>query len=115
DLSDYDAVFLCDVARLGGPEVRRLEDHVRRGGAAIFTLGENVDLGAYNDSLYRDGQGLLPARLLSVHKAPPGYSYQLVMEPDAERHDPLKQFLEASARERLLAPHFSAFVHAEPG
>ena len=63
DLTDYDCVCFCDVARLSPTEVRRLETHLRRGGGAIFTLGDQVDLGAYNESLYRSGQGLLPARL----------------------------------------------------
>lgn len=114
DLTDYDAVFLCDVPRLSLPEVRRLEAHVRRGGAVIVGLGEQVDLGAYNDSLYRDGQGLLPARLLSIQKATPGYVYQLSVEPEADRYDPLRWFMQDAARERLLAPHFGAFVQVEP-
>ncbi|HZT81213.1 MAG TPA: VWA domain-containing protein, partial [Gemmataceae bacterium] len=37
--------------------------HLRRGGGAVFALGDQVDLGAYNEALYRSGQGLLPARL----------------------------------------------------
>ena len=61
DLTNYDAVFLCDVPRFSPAEVRRLESHVRRGGAVVFCLGGRVDLGAYNDALYRDGNGLLPA------------------------------------------------------
>jgi hypothetical protein len=94
--------------------VRRLEAHVRRGGSVVFCLGPNVDLGAYNDSLFRRGDGLLPARLLSRESAPRGYAYQFILDPDAEKADPLKPFQSAAARERLLAPHFSEFVLAEP-
>jgi hypothetical protein len=110
DLSGYDVVFLCDVARLSGPETRRLEAHVRRGGAVVFSLGDRVDLGAYNEMLYRDGQGLLPARLLRVQQAPTGIVYQLRMEPEADRQDPLRAFQDAAARERLLEPTFDRFV-----
>ena len=39
DLTPYDCVFLCDVARLGAAEVRRLEAHLRRGGGVVFCLG----------------------------------------------------------------------------
>jgi hypothetical protein len=63
DLTEYDCVCFCDVARLSPPEVRRLETHLRRGGGAVFTLGDQVDLGSYNEALFRSGQGLLPARL----------------------------------------------------
>lgn len=114
DLSDFDAVYLCDVPRLSAAEVRRLETHVRRGGAVILSMGDRVDPGAYNDALYRDGQGLLPARLLGVQRAPAGYAYQLALDPDADRREPLRMFQDASARERLLAPHFSAFMQTEP-
>ena len=107
DLADVDAVFLCDVPRLGGAETRRLEAHVRRGGAIIVGMGEKVDLGNYNDLLFNRGEGLLPARLLGVQEAGPGYSFQLTMEPDADRFDPLRLFQDSAARERLLTPTFS--------
>ncbi|MFO0843137.1 MAG: VWA domain-containing protein [Gemmataceae bacterium] len=114
DLTNYDVVCLCDVPTFSPDEVRRLEAHVRMGGAAVFSLGDQVDLGRYNDALYKDGQGLLPARLLHVQRATPGYAYQLSIDPDADRHDPLRAFQDDSARERLLAPFFNAFVQAEP-
>jgi hypothetical protein len=114
DLTNYDAVCLCDVPRLSAAEVRRLEAHVRRGGAVLFALGDQVDLGSYNDSLYRDGQGLLPGRLVGIQRATPGYTYQLAMDPEADRVDPLRLFADTGARAQLLAPHFSAFVQVEP-
>src|SRR5262249_18513984 len=65
DLTPFDCVFLCDVPSFGTSEIKRLEAHVRRGGAAVFSLGNNVkDLAAYNDALYRGGAGLLPAKLM---------------------------------------------------
>jgi hypothetical protein len=114
DLTGYDCVFLCDVPRLSPAEVRRLENHVRRGGSAIFCMGDRVDLGSYNEMLYRDGKGLLPARLVGKQQATPGWQYQLAIDPDADREDPLKPFRSAGARERLLAPRFRAFVQTEP-
>lgn len=114
DLGGCDAVFLCDVPRLSPAEVRRLEGHVRAGGAVLVALGDRVDLGAYNDLLYRDGRGLLPARLIGVQRPTAGYTYTLTMDPEADRRDPLRMFQDAQARERLLAPHFSAFVQTEP-
>ncbi|HTU19616.1 MAG TPA: VWA domain-containing protein, partial [Gemmataceae bacterium] len=114
DLTPYDCVFLCDVPRFSLAEVRRLENHVRRGGSVVFCLGPNVDLASYNDMLYRDGKGLLPARLADYAKANSGYDFQLAMDADADREDPLKPFRSESAREFLLAARFRQFVHTEP-
>src|SRR5436189_109665 len=48
DLTRFDCVFLCDVARLSLAEVRRLEAHLRRGGGVIFCMGPHVDRDEYN-------------------------------------------------------------------
>ncbi|HEY7314338.1 MAG TPA: VWA domain-containing protein, partial [Gemmataceae bacterium] len=114
DLTPYDCVFLCDVPRFSLAEVRRLESHVRRGGSVVFCLGPNVDRTSYNDMLFRDGKGLLPARLTDYAKANSGYNYQLAMDPDADREDPLKPFRSESAREHLLASRFQQFIQTEP-
>jgi hypothetical protein len=114
DLTPYDCVFLCDVPRFSLAEVRRLENHIRRGGSAVFCLGPNVDLASYNDLLYRDGKGLLPARLTDYAKANSGYDFQLAMDADADREDPLKPFRSESAREYLLSARFRQFVQTEP-
>jgi uncharacterized membrane protein len=115
DLTNFDAVFLCDVPRFSPAEVRRMETHVRRGGAVIFSLGDRVDLGAYNDALFRDGQGLLPARLIGPQTPEKGYTYQFTIDPEADRLDPLRLFPDATpARERLMMPQFNKFVLSEP-
>ncbi|HWG43502.1 MAG TPA: VWA domain-containing protein [Gemmataceae bacterium] len=114
DLTPYDCVFLCDVPRFSLAEVRRLESHVRRGGSVVFCLGPQVDRGSYNDMLYRDGKGLLPARLTDYVQANGRYNFQLAMDPDADREDPLKPFRSEEAREYLLASRFREFIQTEP-
>jgi hypothetical protein len=113
DLLPFDCVFLCDVPRLSLGEARRLDRHVRRGGGVVITLGDQIDLGAYNEVLFRDGTGLLPARLMGRQKATPGYTYGLAIDPEADREDPLKPFRDAGARERLLEPRFQQFIQVE--
>jgi hypothetical protein len=113
-LSDTDVVFLCDVPRFSHAEVRRLERHVRRGGGVVISLGDRVDLADYNDLLYRDGAGLMPARLLGLQRAENGYNYQFSLSAEAERQEPLKAFRDSAAREQLMAPRFGTFVQAEP-
>src|SRR5206468_8356422 len=77
DLAAQDCVFLCDVPRLSMPEAQRLEDHVKRGGGLVVCLGPNAakNLDSYNDVLYRNGRGLLPARLVGRQEAPKGYYF----------------------------------------
>src|SRR5207247_3489241 len=36
DLAGYDCIYLCDVPRLDSAEVRRLENHLQRGGGVVF-------------------------------------------------------------------------------
>ena len=86
DLMPYDCVFLCDVPRFGLAEVRRLENHVRRGGSVVFCLGPNVDRASYNDMLYSAGKGLLPARLSAgASDYPPLRDDSLVPAKDTQR------------------------------
>jgi hypothetical protein len=114
DLTSFDCVFLCDVPRFSAAEVARLESHVRRGGGVVFCMGDNVDLGSYNEAFYRGGSGLLPAQLKKKEEATKGYFYQFLVSADAERDPPLKAFQEAGARERLLASRFRQFIQTEP-
>lgn len=111
DLSPYDCVFLCDVPRLSLPEIQRLQGHLQRGGGVVVTLGDNVhDLGACNDSLYRQGKGILPAKLTTRLQAPAGCYFRFdvagAMEPEANRHPP--------ANLGAAAPHQSGFLGLRP-
>jgi hypothetical protein len=109
-LENYDAICLCDVASLSDAEARRLETHVRRGGGLLISLGDRVDIGSYNTTLYKDGKGLLPVELVGVNRVKAPYGFQLALPRDADRYDPLRLFQDAAARERLLQPLFSAMV-----
>jgi len=119
DLTPYDCVFLCDVPHLGVEERQRLEAHARRGGGIIFALGPQVDLAAYNDVLYRNGQGLLPARLIGRERAPEGYEFHFEPAEDARtfQEPPLKVFAEdskyVSLRSQFLQASFSEYFRCE--
>ena len=65
NLDDYDMVVLANVARPAPDDATRakLESFVRRGGSLLLTTGDNVTSAAWNDELWRDGDGLLPAPL----------------------------------------------------
>jgi hypothetical protein len=66
DLDKHDFLVLCNVQALTQDKVAKIEDYVRRGGGLLITMGDRVDRNAWNELLYRDGKGLLPARLAEV-------------------------------------------------
>jgi hypothetical protein len=114
DLTPYDCVFLCDVKQFTLAEVRRLETHLRRGGGVVFCLGPRVDLGAYNDLLYKNGTGILPARLLGNQAAPKNTFFHYVADERAFQQPPLKEFTDDRDRVGLLLfPRFWQYVRAE--
>ena len=61
DLAEFAAICLLDVARLDEPEVVALEEYVQSGGGLAIFLGTEVQRSFYNERLYRDNTGLLPA------------------------------------------------------
>lgn len=65
-LSAYHAVILANVYRLSEPAVESLERFARAGGGAMIFLGDQVDVTAYKDTMYRGGEGLLPVALTEV-------------------------------------------------
>ncbi|WP_166820428.1 BatA domain-containing protein [Thalassoroseus pseudoceratinae] len=66
DLSRYDCVFLCDVALITEQEATLLSRFVEAGGGLVICLGDRVQAANYNQTLFADGQGLLPAKLLET-------------------------------------------------
>jgi hypothetical protein len=72
ELRKYPLVVLANVYRVSDPDVEALDVYVRSGGGLLVFLGDQVDPGQYNDSLYADGEGLLPLMLSEVVQAPAG-------------------------------------------
>jgi uncharacterized membrane protein len=71
DLDKHDFLVLCNVQSLSQDKVTKIEDYVRRGGGLLVTMGDRVDRNAWNEMLFRDGQGVLPGRLAEVGGTPP--------------------------------------------
>jgi len=62
-LTAPDVLVLANVASLPRRRAEALETMVESGMGLMIFPGEQVDIGVYNDILYRNGQGLLPAKL----------------------------------------------------
>ena len=63
---EVDMVFLCNVPAPTQDAVQKLEQFVAGGGGLAVFVGNQVDTKRYNEILYRDGQGLLPAPLTEL-------------------------------------------------
>jgi hypothetical protein len=63
DLSQYDCLFFCDVRLFTDREARVIETYLRGGGGVVWCLGDNVQAENYNQTLFRGGEGILPAKL----------------------------------------------------
>ncbi len=73
NLSPFHAVYLCNVYRISERAAESLQRYVADGGGLVIFVGDQIaDASIYNDVLYRNGQGLLPARLGDVRQAPGG-------------------------------------------
>lgn len=80
-LNGYSAIYLLDVPRLDGRGAETLEEYVRGGGGLAVFMGPEVSTNYYNQFLYKEGQGLLPAPLGLETALPPALDPG---EPDVE-------------------------------
>lgn len=112
DLSSYHAVVLANVYRVSEEMASRLESYLEAGGGVEIFLGDQVDAEVYNRILFRDGKGLLPARLGEMVSAPADSAGFAFGTPDPS-HPALKRFRDAqiSYFQGAAAGHFFA---AEP-
>lgn len=63
DLTPFHLVILANVNRVTEETAERLTSYVAGGGGLGLFLGDQVDTDLYNRLLYREGTGLLPAKL----------------------------------------------------
>ena len=59
DISNYSAVFLCNVRQLTKTEVGMLKAYARSGGGVVICVGDRVDLQNYNGRVFGN-DGLMP-------------------------------------------------------
>jgi hypothetical protein len=63
DLAGYDCVFFCNVRRFTEREAQVIETYLQAGGGVVWCLGDHVSADNYDQVLFRQGAGCLPARL----------------------------------------------------
>jgi hypothetical protein len=59
-------IAFTNVERFTREQSKIVEKFLNDGGSILITLGERCDAGAYNRTVFRGGQGWLPARLIDI-------------------------------------------------
>jgi hypothetical protein len=90
-------LILCNVARLEGPQQEAIGRFLADGGGVLVTLGGRAEADAYNNDLYRNGQGWLPARLDGLEGDETQWRTAVQPAPTASAHPALELFRESSA------------------
>ncbi len=85
ELAECDAIFLLGVERLEEAAANRLYDYVSAGGGVVFFTGPSVDVNAWNDVLYKNGNGIFPVALDSAVEIPVD-SDETTVDIQSERH-----------------------------
>ena len=96
DLAAYATVVLANVDRLSTTAVRNIESFVREGGGLVIFGGNQLDLASYNETLFREGDGPLPLRLLDIAEAPPSGTPVTIQDWDAA-HPVMRSFIDQLA------------------
>jgi hypothetical protein len=63
ELAPYDVIVLCNVTQFTQSEAASLDDYLKQGGGVVIFDGDQVVPDNYNQVLYDDGKGLLPAKI----------------------------------------------------
>ncbi len=93
DLFKYDCVFLCNVGLFTPREAELLETYLRGGGGVVWSLGDHVQPESYNQVLFRDGRGILPARLGQRRGEPQDPKAAFAFDPGDFSHPIVNPFL----------------------
>jgi hypothetical protein len=92
DLAPYDAVVLCNVARVSQAEVSALEGYLKQGGGVVIFGGDQVVAENYNQHLFAAGKGLLPAEFGAVIGDPRKQEDPFTFDPLQFKHPIIAAF-----------------------
>jgi len=113
ELTDFDCVALANVAQLTEQEYKVLERYLRLGGSLVLFLGDQVDRDSYNRILWRDGRGILPAKLLETVDAAGPSGTGTTFDPLGYRHPVVRPF-EGIERAGLLTTRILKYIKVQP-
>lgn len=77
-IEDYDIIYICNLYRLSPQKIQQLSNWVAGGGSLIFTLGDQIDSNFYNESLFKEGKGLMPCKINEIKILKTGEASHLI-------------------------------------
>lgn len=115
DLGQFDLLWLVNVDSVSPELLGNLEERVASGGGLMLSLGDRVQLEAFNERFFRpDGSGLSPAELeRQVSVASRRQGYYRIREFD-EDHPALTLFTEKRWKSLLTEAPFYDFIACRP-
>ncbi len=105
DLAGAGVVVVANAIALSDADAERLEAWVRRGGGVFFFLGPQVDAALWNEKLWKNGKGLLPAPVGEAVLVPEDERW-FALGGDDFAHPALRAFGSSETRPLLGAPRF---------
>lgn len=115
ELADFDLIWLVNVESVSPELTAALEEQVAAGASLVLSLGDRVQIDAFNARFFRaDGSGLSPAELdRRVSVASRRQGYYRIKEFD-EQHPALELFAEERWTSLLTEAPFYEFIAARP-
>ncbi len=120
--ADYDLILLADVAQLSAPKLKELENFVSAGGSCMFFAGASFETpgrmgaqgGSSNELFYRDGEGLLPARLIAALGSDEFTENPYAVQFDSFDHPATAYFEDKKVRPGITRIPVYKFVSTDP-
>lgn len=95
-LSDFEVIFLCNVDEASQARVESLQTWVDDGGSLVFMPGNRVRAKTFNESFYREGEGVSPIGLVGI-SGDPTMSKWVNFEIDPQVHPSLQTIVSSDA------------------
>ena len=95
-LSQYQAIFLCNVDEASPDRIASLEHWVNDGGSLVLMPGNRVRAEVFNHSFHREGRGLSPLSLTAI-AGDPTMSQWVNFEIDPQIHPALQVIVNSDA------------------
>ena len=115
DLSQYDVIFLSNLPRVGVDIAQKLQTYVEQGGGVFVTLGDQVDVNAYNQTM----KSLLPRPLRGLKKLAdpddPDAPVKITRLGATEPKHPIFRAFSLPGGQTLQAVQVFSYMLLEPG
>ncbi len=92
-LTKYKGIFLCNVDEASTDRIKSLQQWVEDGGGLVLMPGDRVRASTFNETFYRDGNGLSPVGLTAI-EGDAARSSWIFMEVEDPQYPPLQVTLD---------------------